>query len=852
MAKAKLGKALATKLKDFIDEMKDKYAMTPDQTKSAIRNYANEGYLPKDPKRILPGDDESLALMITTNTMVPNRKAQFMQDIFEQNVMDDIIGEARKEFDLFKLRQLDPKKMTKQADGGRVGMIKGGLLKGIASLFKGKGKEVATEGSAKVSKIFTDNLVETFGAKEVEEAIRIINNKYKNPELEKLFFKEGESKADDLVNLLEARYMGSTRLQAHPLSFNRRGPGAADRYKKLNETGQRLTDLPGGPGDKAMYGRNYGEMSETTSGFSGQKVYETPPTVFDEGTIISDRGQTIEGVAETMAGMTDESDQILKNMKRMEAETKAMTEIAKAEQAQIGEAIDTFNRMLDDGEDPAAALEFLKNAMKRTKQADGGRVEMALGGAAKGIMEAIKLASRGIKPFGQKQTYKQKVTTKGVSKEQFDEIFEKQLNRVPDEVSDEATGRGLYQSLLEAEAVITGQKLGLLSQAQRTQIAKAMTEKVSKQIYDNPVSGLNNDYLEYMDDAIGRMDAILEIEKLGGDLTPKPIYDGKEIIAAGIDFSQLDKLGKKTNNVIPFKPREKKYSGGLAGILRQLLRRSGMSAPDKVADKKQIQNVIRDPNTELERRYTEAFDGTPATPANRMTIDEIRDMVQKDPRYDKLTAKQMDQVIIKETIRADFAYNMGIKPEDVGDDIVEMLYRERYQNRFGFIGGGIVNTLAAPESTVAQRNAMTNEDLFAKMDSPYVQQSQQAAQSPVTQSSSYAAISPYFASGGPFEQAMQRQQEFQLRQDEAMSQRRMAELDAQQGLADTYSGMEDFQGVGMQLDQQIDNLGKGLSQGQQQIREQIAQLNPNQTQTGLQSQNVLNTGGLGNLFGLRS
>ena len=37
-------------------------------------------------------------------------------------------------------------------------------------------------------------------------------------------------------------------------------------------------------------------------------------------------------------------------------------------------------------------------------------------------------------------------------------------------------------------------------------------------------------------------------------------------------------------------------------------------------------------------------------------------------------------------------------------------------------------------------------------------------------------------------------------------------------LADTYSGMEDFQGVGMQLDQQIDNLGKGLAQGQQQMR----------------------------------
>ena len=99
---------------------------------------------------------------------------------------------------------------------------------------------------------------------------------------------------------------------------------------------------------------------------------------------------------------------------------------------------------------------------------------------------------------------------------------------------------------------------------------------------------------------------------------------------------------------------------------------------------------------------------------------------------------------------------------------------------------------------------------------------------------------------------MQRQQDFQARQNEAMSQRRMAELDAQQGLADTYSGMEDFQGVGMRLDQQIDTLGRGLSQGQHQIQQQIAQMNPGQSPTGLQSQNVLNLGGLGNLFGTRS
>ena len=778
-------------------------------------------------------------------------------------------------------------------------------------------------GGKQVKNVFRQNLDDTFGKDEVKEGIRIITQREQNPELAKMFYKADESLEDDLVNLLETRYMGSERLMAHPFSFNRRGPGAADRYKQINDSGMRLTDLPGGPADKNLYGKHFGEMKDTTAGVSGERVYKNArPTILDEvpaekvddvieGKLVEDSlydtsiadiplinrmmketGKTETEIREAIVDMANEGyesgssklmrmsdddrlrafisnkqavpreteefvddmferldytkpldtgDEILANMKRMEAEVTAMKEIAEAEQMQYGQGMDAFRRMLDDGEDPGEALEFLKNVFKRTENADGGRVGMALGGAAKGIMQAIKLAARGIKPFGQKQTYKQKVTSKGVSKEQFDEIFEKQLNKVPDEVSDEATGRGLYQSLLEAEAVITGQKLGLLTQAQRTKIAKAMTEKVSKQIYDNPVSGLNNDYLEYMDDAIGRMDAILEIEKLGGDLTPKPIYDGKEIIAAGIDFSQLDKLGKKTNNVIPFKPREKKYSGGIAGILRQLLRKSGMSAPDKVADKKQIQNVIRDPNTELERRYTEAFDGTPATPANRMTIDEIRDMVQKDPRYDKLTAKQMDQVIIKETIRADFAYNMGIKPEDVGDDIVEMLYRERYQNRFGFIQGGIVNTLAAPNATQAQQNTM----------SPYTQEVMRANQEAMVNPMRYQLMEQYMNSPA-FKEAQERSQQFQLKQAEADQARRMAYMDAEQGLADTYAGMDDFQQVGIGLDKKMDNLGRVLGMGQQKIQQQIAQANPNQPQTGLQSQNVLNIGGLGNLFGLRS
>ena len=246
---------------------------------------------------------------------------------------------------------------------------------------------------------------------------------------------------------------------------------------------------------------------------------------------------------------------------------------------------------------------------------EGGRVNAFLGRFfSEGIGQAAKLAERGIKPFGQKQTYKQSVKTTGVSEEQFKEILEKQLNRVPDEVVDQPTGEALYRSLLDAEAVITGQKLGLLTQEQRTQIAKAMKDKVSKQIYDNPVPGMNNDYLEYMDDAIGRMDAILEIERLGGDLTPKPIFDGKEIIGAQVDFKQLDELGDKgKDNIVPFKPKDEKaeggrikaqdgdFMGGLEAIMAFAPERGGGVNEEAIAEymaKIQTGELVYDPETD--------------------------------------------------------------------------------------------------------------------------------------------------------------------------------------------------------------------------------------------------------------
>ena len=145
-------------------------------------------------------------------------------------------------------------------------------------------KALATKvGGKEVKNVFRQNLDDTFGKDEVKEGIRIITQREQNPELAKMFYKADESLEDDLVNLLETRYMGSERLMAHPFSFNRRGPGAADRYKKINDSGMRLTDLPGGPADKNLYGKHFGEMKDTTAGVSGERVYKNArPTILDE------------------------------------------------------------------------------------------------------------------------------------------------------------------------------------------------------------------------------------------------------------------------------------------------------------------------------------------------------------------------------------------------------------------------------------------------------------------------------------------------------------------------------------------------------------------------------------------
>tara|TARA_B000000437_G_scaffold58297_1_gene41901 strand:+ start:2292 stop:4367 length:2076 start_codon:yes stop_codon:yes gene_type:complete len=280
--------------------------------------------------------------------------------------------------------------------------------------------------------------------------------------------------------------------------------------------------------------------------------------------------------------------------------------------------------------------------------------------------------------------------------------------------------------------------------------------------------------------------------------------------------------------------------GGIANLIRRLVGADEESMfprkpfdtghkPDVVADLQQMRKMSRsEPGLDLDQ------------------YAEIEQMVLDSPRYKGLMQTGMLQEIDYEKFRAHILYDdaklqklMEVDPEGT-DMYIRMVYR-LHGSESGFASGGIVNTLAAPESTVAQRNAMTNEDLYG------INQQMSPFQDRISQ----LASNPFFA------EARKQNQEFQLRQNEQMQNYRMQEMQAQQGLADTYAGMDDFQQVGVGLDQKLESLGRGLSQGQGQILQQLRNDNNNgvnpygNNMFGNQVLGGMSGFGVGNLFGTR-
>ena len=278
-------------------------------------------------------------------------------------------------------------------------------------------------------------------------------------------------------------------------------------------------------------------------------------------------------------------------------------------------------------------------------------------------------------------------------------------------------------------------------------------------------------------------------------------------------------------------------SGGIASLIAKLV-----GTDEKTMFRKPIKTGHPDTYADLQqmRKMSRSNEG--------LDLDqyaEIEQMVLDSPRYKGLMQSGMLQEIDYEKFRAHILYDdaklqklMDIDPEGT-DMYLRMIYRLN-GSESGFASGGIVNTLAAPESTVAQRNAMTNEDLYGinQQMSPFQDRLSQMMRDPA------------------FAEARKSQQDFQLRQNEQNQAFRMQEMEAQQGLADTYSGMEDFQQVGLGLDRQLDSLGKGLSQGQGQILQELRKDNNGanlygNNMFGNQVLGGMSGFGVGNLFGTR-
>jgi hypothetical protein len=133
---------------------------------------------------------------------------------------------------------------------------------------------------------------------------------------------------------------------------------------------------------------------------------------------------------------------------------------------------------------------------------------------------------------------------------------------------------------------------------------------------------------------------------------------------------------KETGKVIPFKPREKKFKGGIAGLLKRIMSpklekemvekgpfQTGHRA-DIIGDMQQIKNVSRSGASGLEE------------------LDSLYDMVQQSPRYNEAMRGAMMKLVDYERFRAILLDDnvklqrmIDMDPEG-SEEFIRMLFRE--------------------------------------------------------------------------------------------------------------------------------------------------------------------------------
>jgi hypothetical protein len=220
--------------------------------------------------------------------------------------------------------------------------------------------------------------------------------------------------AEKIKNAVEEYRLAMQKIRSGGMSFSGDLPILIDPTRKLNAAGGRVGKFKGGI--MALL-RRINPMLEKNM------VNKGPFQTGHRSDIIGDMEQiknVSRGDKTTLEQMDSLYDMVQESPRYNEAMRGAMMKLVDYERfrAILMEDNVKLQRLLDN--DPEGAENFIRMLFREGGSEpqfnQGGRVNMFAGGPliGKGIMEAAKLAQRGIKPFGAKQTYKQNVTQKAL------------------------------------------------------------------------------------------------------------------------------------------------------------------------------------------------------------------------------------------------------------------------------------------------------------------------------------------------------------------------------------------------------------------------------------------------------
>ena len=314
-------------------------------------------------------------------------------------------------------------------------------------------------------------------------------------------------------------------MAANPSEFVQQGFEAGQIDPKLFEAaGLESNVIPGQiipeGFDTSTLDLSFADRARSAVGSAGQQLKDA----FDAPGI---KGMLTKG---TLGGSAALSDQAIRQLQEFQAQQEADALAAE-------EATAAFNQNISDLQDLYGG--FLNFPVAGLNMAEGGRVEMSLGGGITALLkagtQAGKLAQRGIKPFGSKQTYKQNVKKVGMSETQdkmkkaFDiELYNINKVRGP-RGNPEAELFDLY------EDIASGTRYSMLPQATRNKMLRDIEDSMRNVGVDG---GDYQNFMSYLKDEYG--------------------FSGAPKSAPGF----------MADNVIPFmkykpNPKQKKAEGGI-------------------------------------------------------------------------------------------------------------------------------------------------------------------------------------------------------------------------------------------------------------------------------------------------